>query len=484
MCPAGNAKSTGEGEAGQLDTTTTTSGSRQGAALAQDNGKEANRIAHRSPGDQGSSGKDHINHHDGSDDDTSDPIVVSPASSPLPSVGDDGGEEIFEDANGEVITPIVPPPPSLVAVGLHRKANPLTLTSWSALALTLDGRDKITKVFQYSARLLAWWFAGTGSKHLSFRFSTLYKSLANSRKAFRLGRSLIEIEKLRNMGLGPLIMWHLRNTMGLHDNTTDVNDSGDKTTQLTKKRPPKILTRRASSNIGWGPMTLDDEEDSIGARKRKPSFVRSLSSKAYRAIYRPLRSTLSTVMGDSSSLESRPAAELWTVIGSAFKMIGLLGFWAGDNINYLYSTGFLDDHTLPTAEERLEKRNKLQTLSSTRANQAYFGGSVAGLLVNAYSYMNYRRNKLMTAQHQWEEACEEGEEEREQALQNLKKVKEKQFSLFLALLKSCCDIIVFSNNPGIDLHQKWRGKKNHEGFHCLCGLVSAGTVLYNNFPDA
>jgi hypothetical protein len=44
--------------------------------------------------------------------------------------------------------------------------------------------------------------------------------------------------------------------------------------------------------------------------------------------------------------------------------------------------------------------------------------------------------------------------------------------------------MVFSNMPGIDLHKRFRGKKNHEGFHCVCGLISAGTVVYNNFPDA
>ena len=66
----------------------------------------------------------------------------------------------------------------------------------------------------------------------------------------------------------------------------------------------------------------------------------------------------------------------------------------------------------------------------------------------------------------------------------LKKVEQKHFELFLALLKSICDVTVFSNNPGIDLHLKLRGKKNHEGFHCLCGLISASTVLYNNFSNA
>ena len=43
---------------------------------------------------------------------------------------------------------------------------------------------------------------------------------------------------------------------------------------------------------------------------------------------------------------------------------------------------------------------------------------------------------------------------------------------------------MFSNNAGIDLHKNYRGKKMHEGFHCLCGLVSASTVLYNYFPNA
>lgn len=51
-------------------------------------------------------------------------------------------------------------------------------------------------------------------------------------------------------------------------------------------------------------------------------------------------------------------------------------------------------------------------------------------------------------------------------------------------MQSCCDVIVFSNMPGIDLHRRMRGKKNHEGLHCLCGLISASTVIYNNFPDA
>jgi hypothetical protein len=55
----------------------------------------------------------------------------------------------------------------------------------------------------------------------------------------------------------------------------------------------------------------------------------------------------------------------------------------------------------------------------------------------------------------------------------------------VALAKSCCDVLVFSNNPGVDLWKRSRrGAPMHEGFHCLCGLVSASAVLYNNFPNS
>ena len=46
---------------------------------------------------------------------------------------------------------------SFVAVGLEKKASPSSAKAWSDLSLTLHGRDKITKILQYLARLLAWW---------------------------------------------------------------------------------------------------------------------------------------------------------------------------------------------------------------------------------------------------------------------------------------------------------------------------------------
>jgi hypothetical protein len=51
-------------------------------------------------------------------------------------------------------------------------------------------------------------------------------------------------------------------------------------------------------------------------------------------------------------------------------------------------------------------------------------------------------------------------------------------------LKSSCDVLAFTNNPGIDLWMKHRGRKMNELVHCLCGLISSATVMYNFFPDS
>lgn len=94
--------------------------------------------------------------------------------------------------------------------GLRSKANPYSLQPWAALSLTLDGRDSITKIFQYSSRLLVFCFSRAGLMTEAMRFDALQSSLTLSRKAFRLGRSLAEIEKLRGMGAFASIMWHIR----------------------------------------------------------------------------------------------------------------------------------------------------------------------------------------------------------------------------------------------------------------------------------
>jgi hypothetical protein len=341
------------------------------------------------------------------EDETSDPVVVSPPSSPENrQIVEKSEPAISKDEKGAPKQRV----PSFIEVGLERKATPFAIKSWAALALTLDGRDKITKVLQYTARFLGWWFTGGRHKNQSIRFTALYKTLANSRKAFRLGRSFIELEKLRPTP--GIIMWHLEN---------NVKDGGE------KKQNPKVLLDRASSNIGWGPSAAEEERTHCG------SLTRSLSSVAYRRMYRPMLSRMSSFFAPDEA----PTTELWKVCGMSIKMLCLLLFFAGDNCTFLFSTGAFDDYSLPS-KERMERRKRWISSASKRASQAYFGGALAGLLVNWYTYSNFHREKIATLEDDLREAMEDQEpEEQDIAALRVKKLKQTQFSLFLSLLKVC-----------------------------------------------
>lgn len=431
-------------------------------------------------------GGEHVTEDDTSSDRSE--VVVSPHNSSNTSQvvvegededDEDGIEsEEFQDTHQpsttmRTTTRMATKTPSLIWSGLQGKETPYGLKSWNSMALTLDGRDKMTKLFQYLCRFLSWWFAGRGKKLLAIRFADLSTSLSNSRKAFRLGRSFIEVEKLYNVGIGRLIMEYVQKCRKI-DSTVDLDD-GD--------------------NIKTQEMVSTDDTASTISPSQESSLVESASLGTYKIITRPFRWMVSSIMGkdyDSLPKQSTTTADLWMAVGSAVKLLGLFGFWTGDNINFLSSTGFLDNHSVPDTE-RLAKRTRLATLASIRANQAYFGGSMAGLFVNAYAYIRFRRTKVTQAEQELKAATcrkdgptdddDDDDSSMKEARKRLVSIRKEEFSLALALLKSCCDIIVFSNNPGIDLHQKYRGKKNNEGLHCVCGLVSAGTVLFNNFPD-
>jgi hypothetical protein len=167
-------------------------------------------------------------------------------------------------------------------------------------------------------------------------------------------------------------------------------------------------------------------------QENRPSLARSLSNGAYRKMYRPLLSRISSTFAS----KDKPAVEVWRAFGSALKMFGLLGFFAGDNVNFLSSSGAFDDYSLPS-KQRLEKRKRIQSLASKRAAQSYFLGSVAGLLTNWYSYIVFRRDKLAKAEEHLKEAVEESLEDQDKTLQQLTLMKQNFFSLFLALLKVC-----------------------------------------------
>lgn len=295
-------------------------------------------------------------------------------------------------------------------VGLQQKASPTSLDAWIAMSLTLDGRDKITKLLQYLGRLLGWVYKADGSNR-AIRWLAFSKHLSASRKAFRLGRSVVELEKLHKMGI-----------------------------------------------------------------------VSSL-----------YHSLLPGVTAKAKSLS-------WKSLCSAIKIVGTLGFWTADNISFLSAAGVLDDYTRP---DRMAQRKALQRSCLLFANRSYFGGSLAGLCINFWAYWNHRhcdvkeaqqrvqqvKTRLLQEQRKQEEDAgnREASLELQRAKDRLHAVHEKQFTLFLALFKSCCDVMVFSNNTGIDLFQKYltrNGTKLNEGIHCLGGMTSAAVMLYSNYPNA
>jgi hypothetical protein len=446
-----------------------------------------------------------------SDDDDSDPVMISPNITPEKSSlfvtsTDDNEQKLTKRSAGfsqdEVSSTTTVPMPSFVVTGLNRKSSLWQVKNWIALSLTLDGRDKITKTLQYVSRLLAWWFLVMGTsknnsastmtkrfhQHQAMRFTSLYQALSSSRKAFRLGRSITEAHKIASVGLIGLWCWHLKR----HIDRMEGKDSD----QIDKvSLPSKTSSHGESSNVGERPMTPKENNGTV-TESTSRSLMQSFSSMAYRNICRPLISRVSSTLAVVAASET-PTVELWMATGSALKVLGLLGFWLGDNVSFVTSNGGLDNYNL-SSEDRLARRKKWQAFASNKANQAYFVGAIAGLVTNACEYYRFRRGNLAQAKQQYqksfhsqqhdalgnEEMEKEEEQQQQHALKQLQMVQEKQFTLLLGLLKSCADVTAFSNNPGVDLHQKLRGKKNNEGLHCLCGLISAGAVLYNNFPDA
>lgn len=390
---------------------------------------------------------------DDDDDDDEDQFEDSFASHPEEEEGKNPQEQFEPIKDGRdssstsLATPIFP---SFVHTGLQRKAPFTELKYWTALSLTLDGRDKITKVLQYTSRFLSWWFLSKArtSGH-GRRFTSLYKSLGKSRKAFRLGRSINEIQKISSVGLLGLFCWHLKQQYLEDSCKTKIDEIHED------------FSRKKGNQLQESPSSIAPNRNDISHR------ILSILYSSLGAIF-------------PSNDESK--VKWWKVIGSSLKTIGMVGYWLGDNANFLTSSGALDNYSL-SEKNRLARRKLWTEVTGKKANQFYFFATMIGLITNSYAYYRFQlRNALLPDRQEQLKNNSSGSLDLVPVTE--RKKEEKQFSLFLALLKSCMDVIVFSNNPGIDLHKKWRGRKNHEAIHCLCGLVSAGTSLYNNFPDA
>mmetsp|Transcript_22674 Transcript_22674/g.33199 ORF Transcript_22674/g.33199 Transcript_22674/m.33199 type:complete len:346 (-) Transcript_22674:31-1068(-) len=308
------------------------------------------------------------------------------------------------------------------------------------------------------------------------------------------------------------ISWHPNTNFKEEPNGSENTHNDASEAQLPHKckqstSPRVILPRQVSSNL------IPPAVIPVRSKSQRQSFLG-------RFIYFSLSSFIDeqklVVSADGADNSSSSPPPLWKVLASLFKLIGLGGFWAGDNIAYLYASGFLTDASPPSTQRTMTSSKTLPTKSGRGkdaaifAARSYFFAAVSGLYLNSREFLRYRNGPLRKAMddvtkfkmqdrkvraggRQKEDVCtttnlayDEHEHQREldRLEDELEMAKRKHASICIALLKSCCDTIVFSNNQGIDLHLKYGGKKMNEGLHCACGIASALTVLYNNFPSS
>jgi hypothetical protein len=157
------------------------------------------------------------------------------------------------------------------------------------------------------------------------------------------------------------------------------------------------------------------------------------------------------------------------IIMKEVKLMGLAGFWAFDNMSFLWASGLFDNYQVES-KVRSSRRKSARSRTSVLANQSYFMGCVAGLWVSGKALLVFRR--------------EVGPRFLDQSPEGRAKLQAKYFGLCLNLLKNVCDVLVFSNNAGIDLWKTQFGFKMNEMVHCVAGLASASVAFYNNFPEA
>lgn len=272
-----------------------------------------------------------------------------------------------------------------------------SISSIMSMIHTLDGRDKISKLLQYMSRFIAYYYVLNNQVDNAKRFNDMKSSISNSRKVYRLGRSLQEIYKIYTMNIY------------------------------------KVLIQQRQSN-------------------KEP---------------------------------------LWKTVGNATKSACLAGFWGFDNVTYLAMSGFFDNYNTNNDSKKTNtmRRQQIQTESTIISNRFYFIGAIIGLYVNIHSYLQYYYNTVAVYQNQKQQQKDDDDtsdkngnstiDDNNNQLQN-NKIKEQQWILFISIVKSACDVTVFSNNPGIDLWMKYYGTKNHEGIHCLCGIMSSLVVIYQN----
>ena len=231
----------------------------------------------------------------------------------------------------------------------HQKASIKKLSSWISMSLTLDGRDKITKVIQYACRFLTWWYTNVSKQLLSASsYKSLYKSLVQSRKAYRLGRTITEINKLRK---NPYVQQKILQT-------DCVNTPSSSTKQVANCNHDHRSTKSQSDHN-------KKIDDNTGFRH----------------------------------------------LCAALKGLGLAGFWFGDNLTYLTSIGFLDSFLLHKInwkqnEKQTQYKEQISKLRDSQkektqhfAARSYFAAAIIGLYANIREVILARKQLVSCHNH-------------------------------------------------------------------------------------
>jgi len=90
--------------------------------------------------------------------------------------------------------------PSAAPSAPPKKPSTDTYTKFCKYIDTIKGRDKLSKIVQYGSRSIKYYLLTADPKsEWGHRFDGLYSTTATGRKLFRMGKSLNEIETLRNL---------------------------------------------------------------------------------------------------------------------------------------------------------------------------------------------------------------------------------------------------------------------------------------------
>ena len=161
-------------------------------------------------------------------------------------------------------------------------------------------------------------------------------------------------------------------------------------------------------------------------------------------------------------------------LSQAGKIVGLMGYWFGDNVKYLTNAGFM-----ARSEANAMRSKRVQLV----APKFYLFGAVCGL-VNAVTEV--KRGRIIVNRLKVERDGNGGVDldcsYDDNYCERIKSANSKLFVHYVALMKAICDIVVFSNMEGVDMWLKWRGKKLSDLVMGLGGIGSASTVIWNNFP--